>query len=60
MVRIICTESDAAMAANVGGPVTQRMKSFDVDIPELEKWLKDRPSTYMERTFTGLELLAAD
>jgi hypothetical protein len=57
MIRIVCTRADAGMAANVGGPVTIHMKTFDVDLPEIEAWLKERGHTYEERTFTGIEII---
>jgi hypothetical protein len=57
MIRIVCSIADASMAANVGGPVQVAMKTFDVDLPELEQWLTKRDHSYQERTFTGIEVI---
>ena len=40
MIRIICTETDFGDAANIGGPVIVRHKTFDIDAPEVEEWLR--------------------
>jgi hypothetical protein len=60
MIRLICSETDAAQCAHVGGPVTITHKTFDVDIPELERWLREpkvNQWTYTERRFMGIELI---
>jgi hypothetical protein len=57
VIRIVCTEVDAGAAANVGGPVHVRMKTFDVDIPELEAWLAPvANNTYLDRSVAGVEV----
>ena len=56
MIRFVCFEADAGMAANVGGPVKVENKTFDFDLPEFEAWLKEEKS-YTNRGFVGIELL---
>jgi hypothetical protein len=57
MIRIICHEADAGMAANVGGPVRVTHKTFDVELPELETWLLEQLA-YGHRQVEGVEILA--
>jgi hypothetical protein len=51
------------MAANVGGPVVETCKTFDVDMPEVEAYLScpDRDQygnwTYTTRMVIGVEVL---
>lgn len=45
------------MAANVGGPVQTWFKSFDIDAPELEKFLRTTDLQYREKHVAGVELL---
>lgn len=40
MIRIIVQHADRAAAANVGGPVDLSIKTFVIDAPELEAYLK--------------------
>ena len=54
MIRIICRVDDASMAANVGGSVQTEFKTFDIEHPELEAWLKD-VGTYSQRYVAGAE-----
>lgn len=57
MIRIIVRIDDAGMAANVGGSVQTRYKTFDVDLPELEAFLRlPKPNTYTEYEVIGVEL----
>jgi hypothetical protein len=61
VIRIICSETDAGVAANVGGPVTVTYKTFVVDIAQLEEWLKEPTAkkwTYTERRVHGIELIS--
>lgn len=57
MLRIIMVEADAGMAVNVGGPVEVSYRTFDVEIPELEKALRDKTNRYRQRSVCGVELL---
>jgi len=59
MIRLILSEADAGMAANVGGPVTITYKTFDIDAPEVEAWLKSPTSSYAQRRLVGCEVLDA-
>ena len=56
MIRIIVQESCFAMAANVGGPVQVKCKTFDVDFPELEAFLTSEQK-YAERQVLGVEVV---
>jgi hypothetical protein len=56
MIRLICFEADAGMAANVGGPVRITRKTFDIEAPEMEAWLREEGS-YINRGFEGIEVL---
>jgi hypothetical protein len=64
MLRIIVQTSDCSMAANIGGHVENTVRTFDVDVPELESYLrehKDAPEPqrrYRSRDVIGIELLA--
>lgn len=56
--RILCFEADAGMAANVGGPVVTRPRTFDVELPdEIGEWLNGSGG-FINRGITGVEILA--
>jgi hypothetical protein len=60
MIRIVVQEAEAGMAANVGGPVQIKYRTFDVNLPELEAYLrepKEQKLTYTDRQVSGVELL---
>jgi hypothetical protein len=64
MVRIIVQTSDAGMAANVGGNVETDVKSFDIEAPALEAYLRQYArskvrgeATYWHRSVIGAEVL---
>ena len=63
MIRIIVETCDAAMAANVGGSVHRTIKTFDIDLPELETFLRE-PETkalnFYHRQVVGIEVLTAN
>lgn len=56
MIRIIVRQDNAEMAANVGGSVFTSLKTFDYDLPELERWLADE-SKFSHAQVIGVELL---
>jgi hypothetical protein len=56
-IRIIAHSTDAEMAANVGGPVTTSYRTFDIDAPEVETFLRKPWRNYEERGIIGIELL---
>jgi hypothetical protein len=56
VIRIIVRSSDCGAAANVGGPVYTDYRTFDVDIPELEEFLREQ-RTYLVREVVGVEVL---
>ncbi len=57
MIRIVCQSSDPGMAINIGGPIHLDMKTFDVDLPEVEAWFAGKIGTYESRDFIGIEIL---
>lgn len=60
MIRVIVRETDYQAAAHVEGMAASvSFKTFDVDLPELERYLTKLPSTWLERQFVGIELLPA-
>jgi hypothetical protein len=57
-IRIIVRQSDEGAAMHVGGPVQTSHKTFDVDLPELEQFLRaEGQPTYIRRELIGVELL---
>jgi len=63
MLRIIVKDDNAGMALNVGGSVESSIKTFDVDLPELEKHLREftdaEDKRYWARQVIGVEVLVA-
>lgn len=60
MIRIVCKQLDGVLQANVGGPLVETCKTFDVSLPQLEAWLAkdDLPtSNYVARIVLGIEIL---
>ena len=41
MLRIVIQTTDFGEAVNIGGPVVTTLRSFDVDIPDLERHLRE-------------------
>ena len=41
MLRLIIQTTDFGEAANVGGPVITRLRTIDVELPEVEKHLRE-------------------
>jgi len=56
MIRIICADTDYSSAANVGGPVDTRHRTFDIDAPEVEAFLKGS-GKWNSRSFVGIEVV---
>lgn len=59
MIRLIVREDNCGMAANVGGDIHTTYKTFDVQLPELEAYLREK-ATWAERRLVGAELLETD
>lgn len=64
MIRVAVQTSDAGMAVNVVGHVQMEVKTFDIEAPELERYLRDYEdarkrgeATYWSRCVTGIEIL---
>lgn len=57
MIRLVMRQDDMGHAANAGGPIVTEYKTFDVDIPQLELWLRENGGIYMQRQLAGIELL---
>ncbi len=60
MIRLITRMVDIGAAANVGGPVDSRFKTFDVLIPELEQYLKKNNCQYVSCEVIGVEVVDPD
>jgi hypothetical protein len=60
MIRLIVQTAEAAMAANVGGPVQVSYRTFLIELADLEAYLRE-PSkmnwTFTERRLVGAELV---
>ena len=59
-LRIVVREDDATMMVHAGSAVHTRVKTFDVDIPTLEAYLREPVEThmqYVERVVVGVEVL---
>lgn len=60
-LRIIVATTDAARAAHVGGPIEVKYKTFDIEAPEVERFLKSgKPNNFWDRTIVGVEVLGDD
>ncbi len=64
MIRIVIQETDFGNAANIGGPVETRIKTFDVELPEVEKHLhaaekakEEKRQCWFSRQVIGVEVL---
>ena len=57
MLRLTVRTDDASMAANVGGAVLTTHRSFDVDLPALEAFLREKHHSLCHRQVVGYELL---
>ena len=58
MLRLLLKHDDAGMAANVGGSVLTTFKTFDVEAPEVEAWLKlPEGNIYAQVQIIGVELV---
>jgi len=60
MIRIVVRVDNANMAANVGGSVETTFRTFDVDIPALEAFLRAAQGRYSHANVLGIELLDDD
>jgi len=59
MIRVIVRNDDAKMAANVGGSVHTTLKTFDYDLPDLERWLA-KDSSLSHAQVIGVEIIKPD
>ncbi len=59
MLRIIIETIDYGTAANLGGPVNIIHKTFDVDLPEVEKYLRLQNDRWSHGRVTGIEIVEA-
>ena len=57
MIRLICCEVDNAAMVHDSGPAKTMYRTFDVDLPEFEKWLSEHRS-FCQRSFVGLEIIS--
>jgi hypothetical protein len=56
MIRIVVQTNDAGMAANVGGDVLRGIRTFDIDAPALEAFLK----RYEEGMYSNAHVIGAE
>ena len=69
MLRVVVETCDAGMAAHVGGSVEKQVRTFDIDVPELDAFLReytkaveaakdaDTGGLYWHRQVVGVEVL---
>lgn len=57
-IRVIVQTSDANMAANVGGHVSQEFRTFDIEAPILVAYLRERFKGLINRSVVGIEIAA--
>lgn len=55
-LRIICMDHEFGAAANIGGPTHTAYKTFDVEAPAIEEWLREQ-AAYCQRSIVGVELV---
>jgi hypothetical protein len=61
MLRIVTKQDNAGMAANCGGSVLSTLKTFDIELPEVEAYLKSfDKDTYSHVQVIGVEVLPGD
>ena len=56
-MKILVRVDNAGMATNVGGSVETTYKTFDVELPDVEQYLRDARGTYSHANVIGVELL---
>ncbi|MGY3588061.1 hypothetical protein [Bradyrhizobium sp. USDA 4350] len=62
-LRIIVRTDNAVQAAHVGGAVDTRYRTFDVDLPEIEAFLRDggiSENSFLIRQVVGVEIVRED
>jgi hypothetical protein len=67
MIRIAIVTCDYGAAANIGGPVVNTLKTFDLEAPEVEKFLleyemakstdKKESKLWWNRSVAGVEII---
>lgn len=58
MIRVIVRTVGYGRSVHVGGPVSEDFKTFDIEAPELEGYLrKENAIQYVEAQAIGVELL---
>jgi len=53
--RIIVRSTDSGRAAHVGGEPETRFRTFVVECPELEAYLRERNNGYCDHSIIGIE-----
>lgn len=54
MIRIIVQTDDCGMACNVGGRVVTQFRTFDVELPAVEAFLREPQGGYGKRQVIGI------
>lgn len=57
MIRVLCRQIDGSNMANVGGPLEESYRTFDIDFPQLEDWLRKSGESFLTRSVIGVEVL---
>jgi hypothetical protein len=61
MLRIICRRSDDCCTVNTGAPPLIEHRTFDVDLPEIEAWLRSNPEfKYEQKQVIGVEIIDSE
>jgi hypothetical protein len=56
VIRIIVKQIDSTVVAvGVSDEAREEFKTFDVELPEVEQWLREN-TDYVHRSFIGIEL----
>ena len=56
-IRLICVETDCGDAANVGGPIHVRHKTFDIECPPEVRAFLTNGGKYISTFISGAELI---
>lgn len=56
-LRVIITTSDATVAAHVGGSVNVTHKTFDIEAPEVEAFMREGMNEFSNRVIVGVEII---
>lgn len=58
MLRVVFQRIHTGAACNIGGPVTSSVRTFDVDLPEVEQFMRSEDK-WNDVNVIGIEVLEA-